>query len=84
MSKKQNAAGAAAAFHQETNNSTLSNCTSIDSRLQNEIDNLIDQASGRMSHDPANWGRHSAIWLSLVFARNRWPWPPPGVINEYH
>lgn len=42
------------------------------------LSELQQQAADKMASDPANFGKHSAIFLSVTYLKNGWPWPPKG------
>lgn len=42
------------------------------------FDAILQQAADKMSSDPLHFGEHCSIYVSVTFAKNGWPWPPPG------
>lgn len=43
--------------------------------IPDPIQQLINQADRRMESDPARYGDHFLIWLSLRALKNGLPWP---------
>lgn len=43
--------------------------------IPDPIQQLINQADRRMESDPARYGDHFLIWLSLHALKNGLPWP---------
>ncbi len=44
-------------------------------QLPHFCDNLLRQSEQRMAMDPSRYAVHFAIWTSLYFLKNHWPWP---------